>query len=103
MYAESVAFIFFDGTGNNRELDLSLYKHSNIARLYRATRQRAARKGYFPYIYKVWEPIGDGGGSALGLSCGAMGEERLDFALKQFDTFLKDPLARAKAPANAIR
>lgn len=38
----------------------------------------------------------------MGLACGAMGEKRLYYALNQFDKFLAQPLALAKAPANAI-
>lgn len=98
---------FFDGTGNNRELDLELSKHSNIARLYHAHKPKSQIAGILSvYIQGVgtrFPEIGDEGGSSAGLGCGAMGEERLGFALKQFDEFLALPLARAKAPVNGIR
>lgn len=97
---------FFDGTGNNRELDLELYKHSNIARLYRAHKPKSQIDGILSvYVQGVgtrFAEIGDEGASSAGLGCGAMGEERLNFALRQFDEFLALPLARAKAPSSGI-
>jgi hypothetical protein len=57
---------------------------------------------YIPGIGTYFPEIGDDGGGALELGCGAMGEERLDFALGQFDEFLSKPLSLAKSPANAI-
>jgi hypothetical protein len=98
---------FFDGTGNNRELDLELFKHSNIARLYRAHKPKNPTDGilavYVQGVGTYFPEIGDKGGSSAGLGCGAMGEERLNFALKEFDKFLAIPLANARAPANAIK
>jgi hypothetical protein len=98
---------FFDGTGNNRNADLNLLKHSNIVRLFRAHKPESLKDGifslYIPGIGTYFPEIGDDGGSALGLGCGAMGEERLSFALKQFDAFLAVPLAQANAQANAIQ
>lgn len=98
---------FFDGTGNNREADLTLSKHSNIVRLYRAHQPTSPKRGIFPiYIPGVgtyFPEIGDDGGGQLGLGCGAMGEERLEFALDQFDKLLEKPLARANAPQSSIQ
>jgi hypothetical protein len=98
---------FFDGTGNNRNADLNLLKHSNIVRLFRAHKPESLKDGifslYIPGIGTYFPEIGDDGGSARGLGCGAMGEERLSFALKQFDVFLSVPLAKANAQANAIQ
>ncbi|WP_084677063.1 T6SS phospholipase effector Tle1-like catalytic domain-containing protein [Massilia niastensis] len=82
-------------------------KHSNIARLYRVHKPKNQEDGilsvYIPGVGTYFPEIGDDGGSALGLGCGAMGEERLTFALEEFDAFLAIPLAKAKAPANAIQ
>lgn len=98
---------FFDGTGNNRDADIGLKKHSNITRLFRTHKRtlddETVCSVYIPGIGTYFPEIGDEGGSKLGLGCGAMGEERLDFALKKFDEFLSRPLAEAKAPANAIQ
>lgn len=98
---------FFDGTGNNRMADEGMLKHSNVARLYRAHKRNSPEEGifsvYIPGVGTYFSEIGDDGGSALGLGCGAMGEERLNFALDQFDAFLEAPLARANAPGNAIQ
>lgn len=99
--------IFFDGTGNNRAADEGMLKHSNVARLYRAHKRNSPEEGifsiYIPGVGTYFPEIGDDGGSALGLGCGAMGEERLNFALEQFDACLEVPLARANAPGNAIQ
>lgn len=98
---------FFDGTGNNRTADEGMLKHSNVARLYRAHKRNSPAEGiysiYIPGVGTYFPEIGDDGGSALGLGCGAMGEERLNFALDQFDACLEAPLARANAPGNAIQ
>lgn len=98
---------FFDGTGNNREADLTFSKHSNIVRLYRAHKPTDFSKRlfsvYIPGVGTYFPEIGDEGGGDLGLGCGAMGEARLDFAIKQFDTFLGRPVAQARSPANAIQ
>jgi hypothetical protein len=97
--------VFFDGTGNNLDADEGMLKHSNIAKLYRAHRADVANGIYALYIPGVgtyFAAIGDDGGSALGLGCGAMGQERLDHALGKFDEFLGPCLERAKAPSGAI-
>jgi hypothetical protein len=98
---------FFDGTGNNRDADTGMKKHSNITRLFFAHKTTSDDKEicsvYIPGIGTYFPEIGDDGGSKLGLGCGKMGDKRLDFALEKFDDFLKRPLAQAKAPANAIQ
>lgn len=98
---------FFDGTGNNRDADVEAKKHSNIARLFQAHKRTTDDPSicsvYIPGIGTYFPEIGDEGGSVLGLGCGKMGEERLEFALEKFDGFLKRPLAQAKAPGNAIQ
>lgn len=97
---------FFDGTGNNLQADIEILKHSNVARLFRAHKGSNEREGifsvYIPGIGTYFPEIGDDGGGVLGLGCGAMGEERLNFALDEFDRVLKKPLARAMAPTNSI-
>lgn len=98
---------FFDGTGNNRDADTGMQKHSNIVRLFFAHKTTADDKEicsvYIPGIGTYFPEIGDDGGSKLGLGCGKMGDKRLDFALEKFDDFLKRPLALAKASANTIQ
>jgi hypothetical protein len=98
---------FFDGTGNNLAADEGMLKHSNIARLYRAHKRNSPDEGifsvYIPGIGTYFPDIDDDGGSKLGLGCGSMGEERLNFALKQFDACLERPLARANAPGSVIQ
>ncbi|WP_210283921.1 DUF2235 domain-containing protein [Massilia sp. Se16.2.3] len=98
---------FFDGTGNNRDADLELLKHSNIARLYRAHKETNIDEGissvYIPGVGTYFREIGDDGGSTSGNAFGAMGEARLEFAAREFEGFLRRPLALAKAPGNAIK
>lgn len=100
------ASFFFDGTGNNLQADIGILKHSNVARLFRAHKDSNDAEGifsiYIPGIGTYFPEIGDDGGSVLGLGCGAMGEERLNFALGEFDRILKKPLAQAAAPINSI-
>lgn len=97
---------FFDGTGNNLEADVRLEKHSNIARLYRAHQATDTVIGvhsiYIPGIGTYFREIGDPGGTITGAAFGALGEARLEFALKEFDRYLKEPIAKAAAPANSI-
>lgn len=98
---------FFDGTGNNIEADIPFSKHSNVARLYRAHKQKNKANDiltvYIPGVGTYFPEIGDAGGSSLGLGCGKGGDGRLEFALDRLDKFLERPLARAKAPGNAIK
>jgi hypothetical protein len=97
---------FFDGTGNNRYVDEGMQKHSNVAKLFRVHRQTDKIRGIYAfYIQGVgtyFPEIGDDGGGALGLGCGAMGTERLNYALKKLDESIGYHLQQAKAPSNAI-
>jgi hypothetical protein len=97
---------FFDGTGNNRYVDEGMRKHSNVAKLFRVHREPDKVKGIYAfYIQGVgtyFPEIGDDGGGALGLGCGAMGTERLHYALTKFDEFIECHLQQAKSPSNAI-
>jgi hypothetical protein len=97
---------FFDGTGNNLNADEGMSKHSNIAKLFRAHKKTDKINGtyplYIPGVGTYFAEIGDDGGSALGLGCGAKGGERLDYALTKFDELIKPHLGRANAPSHAI-
>ena len=90
---------FFDGTGNNLDADEGLSKHSNVAKLFRAHASNDASVGiyrtYIPGVGTYFPEIGDDGGSKLGLGTGAMGEERLGYALEKFDVDLAPHLNRA--------
>ena len=96
---------FFDGTGNNLKADISMFKHSNIARLCRVHKQVNAKVGiyriYIPGVGTYFPEIGDNGGSLLGLGTGSMGKERLDHALKEFDKYFADHLRREKSSPSA--
>ncbi|WP_162244867.1 DUF2235 domain-containing protein [Massilia sp. Leaf139] len=96
---------FFDGTGNNLFADKNVPKHSNVAKLYRVHSANDPVNGiYAMYLQGVgtyFREIGDDGGSALGLGTGSMGQERLDYALKQFDSYLLPHLNRAQASSSA--
>ena len=97
---------FFDGTGNNRYVDEGMQKHSNVAKLFRVHKPTDTATGiYSIYIQGVgtyFPEIGDDGGGALGLGCGAMGSERMNYALKKFDESIKPHIQQAKSPSNAI-
>ena len=92
---------FFDGTGNNLEADKPMLKYSNVAKLFLVHKAISEERGiyrlYIPGVGTYFPEVGDDGGSMLGLGTGAMGEERLDYALKKFDEFLKPHLAREKS------
>jgi len=96
---------FFDGTGNNLVADEGLSKHSNVAKLFRAHAADDPVIGtyaiYMPGVGTYFPAIGDDGGSKLGLGTGSMGEERLDYALKKFDSYLAPHLGRAQASRSA--
>lgn len=98
---------FFDGTGNNLEADKPMRKYSNVAKLFLVHKTISEERGiyrlYIPGVGTYFPEVGDNGGSMLGLGTGAMGEERLDYALKKFDDFLKPHLAREKSsPSSQI-
>ncbi|MET0334133.1 MAG: DUF2235 domain-containing protein, partial [Rhizobacter sp.] len=84
---------FFDGTGNNLDADTHTEEHSNVARLYRAHIKDDARtstyRRYIPGLGTYFRAIGDPGGTASGKAAGAYGQERLDWALKEFATILQ--------------
>ena len=96
---------FFDGTGNNMEADLGLFKHSCVARLFRAHADRDPEKGiwpvYIPGLGTNFPEIGEEG-KKLGLVSGAGGDARLTFALEEFDRILAHPLASGTASTNAV-
>lgn len=97
---------FFDGTGNNLDADLSLNKHSNIAKLYLVRKEEDIDTGvysvYIPGIATYFPAIGDDGGTAAGKVAGDMGVERLQYALKEMDARLRRHLEMARAPSNII-
>jgi hypothetical protein len=96
---------FFDGTGNNLYADQGASKHSNVAKLFRAHSANDPVNGiYAMYLQGVgtyFPEIGDDGGSKLGLGTGSMGQERLDYALKKFDSYVEPHLNSAKASKSA--
>lgn len=96
---------FFDGTGNNLDADEGLSKHSNVAKLFRVHVANDTVNGnyavYIPGVGTYFPAIGDDGGSKLGLGTGAMGEERLEYALGKLDSYLATHLSRAQASPSA--
>jgi hypothetical protein len=98
--------VFFDGTGNNLDADISFFKHSNVAKLYRCSVMDDFAKGiyslYIPGIATYFPAIGDDGGSSAGKVAGAMGEARINHALKEVEMKMGRHLALARAPSNAI-
>lgn len=98
--------VFFDGTGNNRNADVNFFKHSNIAKLYRAHKDEASEKGiyaiYIPGVGTYFPEIGDSGGSVAGMVAGEMGEARINYALMEMDKRLRRHIELARAPSNAI-
>lgn len=96
---------FFDGTGNNLQADTSMFKHSNVARLYRVHKQMNAKAGmyriYIPGVGTYFPEVGDTGGSLLGRGVGSMGQERLNHALKEFDKYFADHVRREKSSPSA--
>jgi hypothetical protein len=97
---------FFDGTGNNLEIDEATLRHSNVAKLFRVHAQNDVTKGiyrvYIPGVGTYFKAVGDPGGTTLGLGTGKFGEERLDWALRQFDELLRAHVERAKNQSNKI-
>lgn len=82
----SVSF-FFDGTGNNMDADLKTGEHSNVVRLYRAHQEDDPSHGrfriYIPGVGTYFKEVGDSGGTTRGKGFGAMGEDRLEWAMKK--------------------
>lgn len=98
--------VFFDGTGNNEEIDAPTFEHSNVARLFRARERDSDSQGrygiYVPGIGTPFREIGDAGGS-LDMIGGRDGEPRLQWAMKEVERLIKAAEARAKNPTNKIR
>lgn len=96
---------FFDGTGNNLAADEGFSKHSNVAKLFRAHVADDTVSGtyaiYIPGVGTYFPAVGDDGGSKLGLGTGSKGEERLNHALKKFDSYLIPHLGRTQASPSA--
>lgn len=97
---------YFDGTGNNEQIDATTDEHSNVARLYRARVENDENKGgmsfYIPGIGTPFREIGDKGGdwkSAVAWG----GQARLDWAWDKFQTQVKKAASRANNPVNKIR
>jgi hypothetical protein len=93
---------FFDGTGNNLDIDEPLQRLSNVAKLYRAATSdpegRGAAKRYIPGVgtpFKVPKIMGytdrlvDDRGGAAGLGLGKGGEMRIQYALAEFSRILE--------------
>lgn len=97
---------YFDGTGNNEEIDSPTHEHSNVARLYRARKADVKSLGqmsfYIPGIGTPFREIGDKGGdwkSAVAQG----GQARLDWAWRMFGEQVVRAAARANNPVNKIR
>ncbi|MEC5164269.1 MULTISPECIES: T6SS phospholipase effector Tle1-like catalytic domain-containing protein [unclassified Janthinobacterium] len=108
---------FFDGTGNNLIADLPSKEHTNVTRLFRAHRGDAylgsvhSKAGddavgvfriYIPGVGTYFNEVHDAGGDEWGLAIGYYGQDRLDWAKKQFDQLMVGPIAQAKNPVNEI-
>ena len=102
---------FFDGTGNNLVADFPSQEHTNVTRLFRAHRGDAYlgsvhSKGpndatgifriYVPGIGTYFSEVNDPGGDEWGLGIGYYGQNRLDWAKKQFDQLMVVPISLAK-------
>ena len=97
---------YFDGTGNNEEIDAPTHEHSNVARLYRARKADIKALGhmsfYIPGIGTPFREIGDKGGNWKS-SVGLGGQARLDWAWRMFQEQVAAAAARANNPVNKIR
>ena len=75
--------VFFDGTGNNRDLDLPQKKHSNVARLYAAypnDLEQGKGRLYVPGVGTPFSDVRDDGqwlDGGLGNGFGSKGEQRI--------------------------
>jgi hypothetical protein len=58
---------------------------------------------YIPGVGTYFSKVGDDGASTLGLGSGAGGDNRIDWAIEQFDDHIKTHLPRANNPENLIR
>jgi Uncharacterized alpha/beta hydrolase domain (DUF2235) len=97
---------FFDGTGNNLDADVGTMQHSNVSRLFQSRLEDDKTLNrfsfYIPGLGTRFKEIGDPGHTTRGLGMGAMGQDRLDWAFKQFDEKLRDAEKRAENPTNKI-
>ena len=97
---------YFDGTGNNEEIDVPTHEHSNVARLYRAMPSNELELGrmtyYIPGIGTPFREIGDKGADWKS-SVAWGGQARLDWAWDKFQANVKKAVARANNPVNKIR
>ncbi|SAK54298.1 Hcp [Caballeronia glebae] len=93
---------FFDGTGNNLEIDDPLGRLSNVAKLFNlASEDRAGRHASKRYISGVGTPfkfpkligytdkLADDKGGNLGLGLAVGGDVRIEYALAEFSRILK--------------
>lgn len=97
---------YFDGTGNNMDIDLPSKEHSNVARLFIARAEdspQAVRRSYYvPGIGTPFREIGDAGG-AWDQAVGGKGQKRLDWAWEQLAKRIDEAVGRATNPVNKIR
>lgn len=96
---------YFDGTGNNQEIDTPTHEHSNIARLHRARIDNDEATGrmsfYIPGIGTPFREIGDKGGDwKAAVAWG--GQARLDWAWARLEEQIAKAAARANNPVNKI-
>ncbi|MDZ5456592.1 DUF2235 domain-containing protein [Azohydromonas lata] len=98
--------LFFDGTGNNLDADITTYELSNVAKLYLAHIESDSTQGlhrlYIPGIGTYFEEIGDPGGTPEGMGFGAWGQHRIDWAISQFDKIISEAAAIAMNPRNKV-
>ncbi len=104
---------FFDGTGNNLIADLSMKKHSNVAKLFRAhkgdeniggtvmpgtNKAMGIYRIYIPGVGTLFNGVKDPGGSTAGLGMGSLGDARITWALEQLTTLLLPHRQLARDP-----
>lgn len=78
--------LFFDGTGNNRDMDLGKLKHSNVVRLWRAHPDKHEQGQFAFYIPGVGTPfpeIGEYSSSWKGSGFAMGGEQRINWGILQ--------------------
>ncbi|WP_028230522.1 T6SS phospholipase effector Tle1-like catalytic domain-containing protein [Paraburkholderia mimosarum] len=93
---------FFDGTGNNLDIDAPLGRLSNVAKLYRAAFDDRVGKGassiyipgvgtpfMVPKLVGYTDKLSDDRGGALGLGLGKGGDMRIQYALAEFSRILE--------------
>lgn len=93
---------FFDGTGNNREIDSPLGRLSNVAKLFDLAIEdrpgRHASKRYisgvgtpfkFPKLIGYTDKLAEDKGGIFGLGLGVGGDTRIEYALAEFSRILK--------------